>query len=40
MLEAKAKDQALLAAREQLLRRGFGWRDGRLLDDPGADLDA
>lgn len=40
MLEAKAKDQALLAVRDQLLARGFGWRRGRLVDDPGADLGA
>jgi UV DNA damage endonuclease len=31
MLEAKAKDLALLRLREQLLARGFAWRDGRLL---------
>jgi UV DNA damage endonuclease len=30
MLEAKAKDLALLRLREQLAGRGFGWRDGRL----------
>ncbi len=30
MLEAKAKDVALLRLREQLLARGFGWVDGRL----------
>lgn len=30
MLEAKAKDVALLRLREQLLARGFGWADGRL----------
>jgi UV DNA damage endonuclease len=28
MLEAKAKDLALLRLREQLQRRGFAWRDG------------
>lgn len=31
MLEAKAKDVALLRLREQLLARGFGWEAGRLL---------
>jgi UV DNA damage endonuclease len=31
MLEAKAKDLALLRLREQLLARGMGWREGRLL---------
>jgi UV DNA damage endonuclease len=31
MLEAKAKDLALLRLRDQLLARGFGWREGRLL---------
>ena len=30
MLEAKAKDLALLRLREQLLNRGFGWESGRL----------
>jgi UV DNA damage endonuclease len=30
MLEAKAKDLALARLREQLLGRGFGWRDGCL----------
>jgi UV DNA damage endonuclease len=30
MLEAKAKDLALLRLREQLLDRGFGWENGRL----------
>lgn len=30
MLEAKAKDLALLRLREQLERRGFAWRDGGL----------
>jgi UV DNA damage endonuclease len=30
MLEAKAKDLALLRLREQLLQRGFGWKHGRL----------
>ena len=30
MLEAKAKDLALLRLREQLGERGFGWADGRL----------
>ena len=30
MLEAKAKDVALLRLREQLLARGFGWERGRL----------
>jgi UV DNA damage endonuclease len=30
MLEAKAKDVALVRLREQLLARGFAWRDGRL----------
>ena len=33
MLEAKAKDLALLRLRDQLGERGFGWRDGRL--EPG-----
>jgi UV DNA damage endonuclease len=32
MLEAKAKDLALLRLREQLLARGMGWREGRLTD--------
>jgi UV DNA damage endonuclease len=31
MLEAKGKDLALLRLRDQLLARGFGWRDGCLL---------
>lgn len=31
MLEAKAKDLALLRLREQLAARGFGWERGRLL---------
>jgi UV DNA damage endonuclease len=31
MLEAKAKDLALLRLRDQLLERGFGWEDGVLL---------
>jgi UV DNA damage endonuclease len=31
MLEAKAKDLALLRLREQLLERGFAWEDGRLI---------
>ena len=31
MLEAKAKDLALLRLREQLAARGFTWEDGRLL---------
>jgi hypothetical protein len=30
MLEAKAKDLALLRLREQLRDRGFRWRAGRL----------
>lgn len=30
MLEAKAKDLALLRLREHLLARGFGWENGRL----------
>ncbi|MET0557186.1 MAG: UV DNA damage repair endonuclease UvsE [Solirubrobacterales bacterium] len=30
MLEAKAKDLALQRLREQLIERGFGWRDGRI----------
>jgi UV DNA damage endonuclease len=30
MLEAKAKDLALLRLREQLEARGFGWREGRI----------
>jgi UV DNA damage endonuclease len=30
MLEAKAKDLALLRLREQLEERGFDWRDGRI----------
>jgi UV DNA damage endonuclease len=30
MIEAKAKDLALLRLREQLLERGFGWERGRL----------
>ena len=30
MLEAKAKDLALLRLREQLAERGFAWRDGRV----------
>jgi UV DNA damage endonuclease len=34
MLEAKAKDLALLRLREQLLERGFGWQDGKLLRPP------
>jgi UV DNA damage repair endonuclease len=33
MLEAKAKDLALLRLRAQLEERGFGWRDGRI--EPG-----
>jgi UV DNA damage endonuclease len=40
MLEAKAKDVALVTLRDQLASRGFAWRDGLLVDDPGADLDA
>ena len=35
MLEAKAKDLALLRLREQLQVRGFGWRDGRIEQDGG-----
>ena len=31
MLEAKAKDLALLRLREQLEERGFGWEDGRIV---------
>lgn len=31
MLEAKAKELALLALRERLLARGFGWERGRVL---------
>jgi UV DNA damage endonuclease len=31
LLEAKAKDLALVALREHLLARGFGWRDGHLV---------
>jgi UV DNA damage endonuclease len=31
LLEAKAKDLALLALRDHLLARGFGWQDGRLV---------
>ena len=31
MLEAKAKDLALLRLREHLLARGFSWRDGCLV---------
>jgi UV DNA damage endonuclease len=38
MLEAKAKDLALLRLREQLLGRGFGWERGRLLPAPAPDL--
>jgi len=34
MLEAKAKDLALLRLREQLGDRGFGWVDGSLTADP------
>jgi UV DNA damage endonuclease len=30
LLEAKAKDLALLRLREQLLARGFAWADGRI----------
>ena len=30
LLEAKAKDLALVAVRDHLLARGFGWQDGRL----------
>jgi UV DNA damage endonuclease len=30
MLEAKAKDLALIRLREQLKERGYGWADGRL----------
>jgi len=30
MLEAKAKDLALLRLREQLGARGFDWHDGRV----------
>lgn len=33
MLEAKAKDLALARLREQLIERGFVWRDGKLLGD-------
>lgn len=33
MLEAKAKDLALLRLREQLIVRGFGWIDGHLTAD-------
>jgi UV DNA damage endonuclease len=36
MLEAKAKDLALLRLREQLLGRGFEWSEGRLLGGEGA----
>jgi UV DNA damage endonuclease len=32
LLEAKAKDLALITLRDHLTRRGFGWRDGRLID--------
>ncbi|MBB4660710.1 UV DNA damage repair endonuclease UvsE [Conexibacter arvalis] len=35
MLEAKAKDVALLRLRDQLAERGFGWADGRLLAPAG-----
>lgn len=38
MLEAKGKDLALLRLREQLLGRGFGWRDGALQVGPAAAL--
>jgi len=31
MLEAMAKDLALLALRDHLLKRDFGWQDGRLV---------
>jgi hypothetical protein len=31
MLEAKAKDVALLRLRDQLATWGFGWKEGRLL---------
>ena len=31
MLEAKAKDQALLRVREQLVARGFAWEQGRIV---------
>jgi UV DNA damage endonuclease len=31
MLEAKAKDLALMQLRAHLVARGFGWREGRLL---------
>ena len=34
MLEAKAKDLALLRLREQLLERGFGWEQGQLAPAP------
>jgi len=34
MLEAKAKDLALLRLREQLCERGFGWERGRLTPPP------
>lgn len=34
MLEAKAKDLALIRLREQLGERGFGWESGRLLSKP------
>jgi UV DNA damage endonuclease len=36
LLEAKGKDLALLRLREQLLARGFSWRDGCLRDDLAA----
>jgi UV DNA damage endonuclease len=36
MLEAKAKDLALIRLREQLAERGFGWEEGRLhATEPG-----
>jgi UV DNA damage endonuclease len=35
MLEAKAKDLALLRLRDQLEERGFDWRDGRFEPGPG-----
>jgi UV DNA damage endonuclease len=37
MLEAKAKDLAVLRLREQLAARGLGWREGRLVVEDGAD---
>jgi UV DNA damage endonuclease len=37
MLEAKAKDLALLRLRDQLAARGFGWSDGMLTTPAGSD---